>query len=699
MIGRFGRSLRPYLEHNRGPRWTAGFIALATLGIMLVLWWQVGEWYQRQLVADRRSEAALEVSLRGNVLSSILNRRFARLQGLYAFAQSQPDLETLDTNFEAFASALYQDSTGIKNMAIAPGGVMHNIYPIEGNESVFGYVPLDDPRPEVRADTLRAIETGQIIVSGPVDLLQGGTGIILRQAVYKEGAFWGLVNLAIDLPLLLTEAGVNATDGNLDFALRDGRGGIIFGSSRLFEADPVLNTIDLPEGIWELAAVPPDGWQATVQNTFLVFQASGLVIVFLLMSLIYLSVNRQSRLALAVQERTSELSMLNQQLVQSHQSLEQRVQERTHALSSLLEISYNLAENLELQSLLQVLLDQLELFIGYDGAVIFLMEEGQLVSAASRGAVPEILEGELQSETRSILYNYWEKTGWVGPIRSNFNNPFTPEEGANSLGGHESGPAWISIPLKLYDQFIGMIILSQADPDYYTARHEQLVMVVANQAAVTIENARLYQQARNLAVLQERQRLARELHDSVSQALYGIALGARTAHTLLSQEPEKAAEPLEYVLTLSDAALTEMRALIFELRPESLEKEGLLAALERQADVLRSRFGLTVETKWEEEPPLSLPLKEALFRVAQEATNNIAKHAAAGRVTIQLLQNGRQIALEIRDDGQGFNPNEAFPGHLGLRSMQERIEQVGGSFLIESKPGEGTCIRTVIPVG
>lgn len=667
-------------------------IALAALGIMLIAWWQVGNWYQRQLVAEKRSEAALEVTLRGNVLSSILTRRFARLQSLYAFAQAQPTLETLDAHFEAFASAIYQDSTGIRNMAIAPGGVVHNIYPIEGNQSVLGYAPLDDPRPEVRADTLRAIETGEIIVSGPVELVQGGTGIILRQAVYKNNTFWGLVNLAIDLPLLLSESGVSAGEGNLHFALRDGQGEVIFGSSQIFERDPVLNTIELPEGVWELAAVPPQGWQATVQESFLLFQSSGLVIVFLVISLIYLSVNRQSRLALAVQQRTSELSNLNQQLVQSHQLLEQRVQERTHALSSLLEISYNLAENLDLQSLLHVLLDQLETLIGYDGAAILLWEQQQLLTAARRGSTPPILEWLPDAEIEKTLRDHWQKVGWIGPIRSNLNDPFSRPE------SDQSAPSWIVIPLKLYGQFVGIVILSHSDPEYYTSRHEQLVMVVANQAAVTIENARLYQQARNFAVLQERQRLARELHDSVSQALYGIALGARTAHTLLKQEPEKAAEPLEYVLSLSDAALTEMRALIFELRPESLEKEGLLAALERQVEVLRSRFGLVVETQWAEEPPLSLPLKEALYRVAQEATNNIAKHAAAGRVTIQLHQNGRQVALEIRDDGQGFNPNEAFPGHLGLRSMQERIEQVGGSFQIQSTPGKGTCIQATIPV-
>lgn len=692
-----GRPERPFSHKKINPRLTTILLVLAALVILLIVWWQAVSWYQRQLIAEKRTEAALEVTLRGNVLSSILNRRFARLQGLYAFAQADPDMEMLSESFEDFASALYRDSTGIRNMAIAPGGVIQSIYPIAGNESVIGYSPLDDPRDQVRADALQAIETGEIIISGPVDLVQGGTGIILRQAVYTEdGNFWGLVNLVIDFQALLQEAGVNSPDGNLTFALRDEQGQLLSGSAEIFNSDPVLNTIELPEGVWELGAMPPDGWQSTIREQQQLFMFSGLVIVFLMALLVYLLFNRQSQLALAVQSRTAELSHVNKQLVQSHQLLEQRVQERTHALSSLLEISYNLAENLELQSLLQVLLDQLEVFIGYDGGVVCLVEQGELQTAAGRGHPPQIMVNPAEGEVDRILRSHWEKTGWIGPIRSNFNNPFHLQEGS---AADESAPSWIAIPLKLYDKFMGMIVLSHNDPNYYTTRHEQLVMVVANQAAITIENARLYQQARNLAVLQERQRLARELHDSVSQALYGIVLGVKTARAQLAKEPAKAADPLDYVLSLSDAALTEMRALIFELRPESLENEGLLAALERQAQVLRTRFKINVDTDWDEEPPLSLPMKEVLYRVTQEATNNTAKHAAAKHVTIQLQQYDGQVILEIKDDGQGFDMNQTFPGHLGLYSMRERIEQVGGSFSIDSRLGQGTHIRATVPLG
>ncbi|MCI0396762.1 MAG: sensor histidine kinase [Chloroflexi bacterium] len=216
---------------------------------------------------------------------------------------------------------------------------------------------------------------------------------------------------------------------------------------------------------------------------------------------------------------------------------------------------------------------------------------------------------------------------------------------------------------------------------------------LANQVAIAIENARLYEQAQQLAALQERQKLARELHDSVSQALYGIARGARTARVQLDRDPSRAAEPLDYVLSLAEAGLAEMRALIFELRPESLAAEGLVAALEKQAASLRARHHLKVQTTFGPEPETTLEVKQTLYRIAQEATHNIVKHARAGRVTLRLQQSGEEIILEIGDDGVGFDTGGAFPGHLGLRSMRERAERCGGALVVDSAPGQGTRVH------
>jgi signal transduction histidine kinase len=237
----------------------------------------------------------------------------------------------------------------------------------------------------------------------------------------------------------------------------------------------------------------------------------------------------------------------------------------------------------------------------------------------------------------------------------------------------------------------------------YTQEHEfsaderGLLLALAERAAVAIQNADLFSRAQHAASLEERQRLARELHDSVSQALYGIALGARTARLRLGDDPHNAAEPVDYVAALAQAGLAEMRALIFELRPESLEEEGLVAALEKQAASIAARYKLDVVVDLGEEPACTLDAKEALYRIAQEALHNVVKHAQARRVEVRLRRNGGSIELVVRDDGRGFDTAQSFPGHVGLQSMPERARKLGGAVSVESAPGHGTTVAATLP--
>jgi signal transduction histidine kinase len=154
---------------------------------------------------------------------------------------------------------------------------------------------------------------------------------------------------------------------------------------------------------------------------------------------------------------------------------------------------------------------------------------------------------------------------------------------------------------------------------------------------------------------------------------------------------------LDYVLSQAEAALTEMRALIFELRPESLETEGLVAAISRQVAALHARHEIVVSTELCDEPDLSLKAKEELYRVAQEALHNTVKHARAKNVNVRMCQDTGGLQLEVCDDGIGFDTTQAYPGHLGLHSMRERIARLGGTLQIESTPGHGTCIRAQLP--
>jgi signal transduction histidine kinase len=256
----------------------------------------------------------------------------------------------------------------------------------------------------------------------------------------------------------------------------------------------------------------------------------------------------------------------------------------------------------------------------------------------------------------------------------------------------------IEIPIFSADgRPLGFFSIAYTADHHFDDPEQRLLTAFAERAAVAISNAELYERAQQVASLEERQRLARELHDSVSQALYSIALGARTARTLLERDPSAAVEPVDYILNLAEVGLTEMRALIFELRPEWLESEGLNAAIRKHVDAVQARHGVQVEFAPCEEPELPLRVKEAIYRIAQESLTNVVKHSQATRVRVGLGTTDVGLELEVADNGKGFDPSGAFPGHLGLRSMKERAEKVGGHLEIRSRAGAGTRVVAAFP--
>jgi signal transduction histidine kinase len=204
--------------------------------------------------------------------------------------------------------------------------------------------------------------------------------------------------------------------------------------------------------------------------------------------------------------------------------------------------------------------------------------------------------------------------------------------------------------------------------------------------------------SREQTALEERQRLARELHDSVSQALYGISLGANSVARLFDTNRTAALDTLKYVLGLTHLAMAEMRAVIFELRTESLELEGLVAALRTQLAALQARCGIEVELALGDEPAAPLPVKEALYRITLEAAQNAVKHARASKLGVSLSSDSDLLSVEVSDNGVGFTQLPAYPGHLGLRSMRERATILGGTFELDSEPGRGTRVRASIPL-
>ena len=236
----------------------------------------------------------------------------------------------------------------------------------------------------------------------------------------------------------------------------------------------------------------------------------------------------------------------------------------------------------------------------------------------------------------------------------------------------------------------GVVVAGMRRDDFPSSNDRLLVRVGANQLAVALQGA-------ELRAVQERQRLARDLHDSVSQALYAIVLDIATARRIGGADPSRLEAILKDAHSLAEAGLAEMRALIFELRPEFLSQEGLVGALRRQVEAVRARHQLAITLNASDEPEAVPAIKEALYRVGQEALNNAAKHAGAQAVLITLEANSGELVLRVRDDGRGFPAGKSFPGHLGLRSMRERAASVGGVVAISSAPGRGTEVTFRVP--
>lgn len=388
-----------------------------------------------------------------------------------------------------------------------------------------------------------------------------------------------------------------------------------------------------------------------------------------------------------------------------YRELERRVHERTQELTTLLQIAQSVVSTLELRPLLHTVLDQLKTVVDYTGAAI-IARRGDILSlldyrGPASGDEIEILERS--PDFQEVLRNFLDEreVRVVADVRGDEPGAAAFRRAAGAYMATEFAfvRSWMGLPLIAKDHVIGMLNIVHDEPDYFTERHVMLATAVAGQAAVALENARLYEQSKDLAALEERQRLARELHDSVSQALFGITLGARTARTLLDRDPARAAQPLEYAMSLAEAALAEMRTLIFELRPESLANEGLMVALEKLAAAASTRHHIEVNMTLMDEPPISLDAKEALYRIAQEALQNVVRHAQATEVTLSVTQKeADELVLDIRDNGIGFDPSESFPGRLGLNSMRERVMRLGGVFTLESTPDQGTHIRASIPL-
>ena len=382
------------------------------------------------------------------------------------------------------------------------------------------------------------------------------------------------------------------------------------------------------------------------------------------------------------------------QRIQTEKILGRQMVAQMREQATLLAISHTLASTLEFQP--GLILDQLREIIEYSHCGLFALEDSTLVTLAVRGT-PQ-LEGaspfriHLQGpETVAALFyghrpiriaDIWSDNAQAQLLRT-----LVDDGTAALLEGMQS---WMWVPLTVKGRIIGGVGVAHAKRNHFTVHHADLALSVANQAAITMVNAELNRQAQAFAVLEERQRLAHNLHDAINQSLFSAGLIAEVLPRLWERDQEEARRSLEDLRKLTRGAMAEMRALLAELRPSTLTDAELGDLLRLLGNAFTGRTNIPARVTVVGQGILPAEVQVAIYRVCQEALNNIAKHAGASLVEINLEHEETAIELSVRDDGQGFDPERTTSGHYGLSMMRERAEGVGAQLSITSQPGHGT---------
>jgi signal transduction histidine kinase len=268
---------------------------------------------------------------------------------------------------------------------------------------------------------------------------------------------------------------------------------------------------------------------------------------------------------------------------------------------------------------------------------------------------------------------------------------------------HPRMRSFLGVPIVAKGDIIGAFYLTEKEgrPAAFDDADEKVITVLAAHAAIAIENARLFEASRELSVIEERNRLARELHDAMTQNLFSLSLTAEAAAGLVRTDPGRAEAEIDRVRQLARETQAELRSLVFELRPPRLEADGLVATVAKDLDVLGRAHGLKADLQVHGTLELASTVEMELYRIVQEALNNAVRHARAESITVGIDADDGMVRITVRDDGLGFDPaaRAIRERRLGLTSMRERAESLGGKFTVETAPRAGTTVRVEVPSG
>ncbi|PXW94723.1 GAF domain-containing protein [Sphaerotilus hippei] len=401
-------------------------------------------------------------------------------------------------------------------------------------------------------------------------------------------------------------------------------------------------------------------------------------------------------------------------LVAHAEVLGHRLEARTHELSTLQNLSIGLASKSDLNELVDEALGALEQTMAYSSASVWSRGEreagGHVVLMGYRHASDQIdqmpaedLTGMRLSRQNLQRYEQIEREGLPvveNQVRQSLLSwlwSFLSDD-ARTSELYRSTRAWMAVPLKSRESVMGVLRVDHSDPDYFDEQRMRLLSAVGSQTGLAMRHAQLLAQQKDMAVVAERNRIARDLHDAVSQTLFAANVIAGTVATLADRGDLEAGERLrrqaQTLQRLNRGALSEMRLLMFELRPDAIEQTPLAELLGHAIEALACRGEVVVTQQLDREDRLPAAVRVQLYRIAQEALSNVARHSGASEVLVrwQAPADG-PVVLTITDNGRGFETGLHRPGHFGLGNMADRAAEIGARLEFISSPDQGTSVR------
>lgn len=361
---------------------------------------------------------------------------------------------------------------------------------------------------------------------------------------------------------------------------------------------------------------------------------------------------------------------------------------------ALLDTALALNKSLDTDEVLERIISNMKHVIPHDAANILLIENeiAGLVRYHGYSEEQTVRVKELLQSKVAEIPNYHRMTLSRKPV---IIHDITESEQWVLIGESQPTHSYLGVPIIIQDEVIGFLNFDGHETNKFTEEHAHYAQIFAQQAAQAIRNTRAFQQAQILAATQERQRLARDLHDAVSQTLFSASVIAQTLPRLIDSNPDEVLNGLQELNRLNRGALAEMRTLLVELRPQSLAETDLPTLLRNLVHAFSSGTDIKVESRINFSETLPEDVHIAFYRIAQEALNNVQKYAQADHVTIDMIRTNSHLELQVADNGVGFDVDSVQSGHYGLKIMKERATSINGQWTVDSTVGHGTVIHLI----